>query len=102
MMIQSLGGRVISAKDGKEALENFEQHRAEIDLVFCDIRMPGLDGWQVLARLRKMDRALPVVFATAYDDAAISPEGHVEQPEAVLRKPYLLKDIQGVLDRFAK
>ncbi len=100
MMIQSLGGRVISAKDGKEALQQFERHRAEIDLVFCDIRMPGMDGWKVLEKLRKADRTIPVVFATAYDDAAVPPDGPVEQPEAVLRKPYLLKDIQDILDRF--
>lgn len=100
MMIQSLGGRVISACNGKEALQKFEQNRAAIDLVFCDIRMPGIDGWQVLTKLRKADPTLPVVFATAYDDAAVAPDGQTEQPDAILRKPYLLKDVQGVLERF--
>lgn len=102
MMIQSLGGRVISASDGKEALALFAQHHAEINLVFCDIRMPGMDGWTVLAHLRKADPALPVVFATAYDDAAVPPDGRADHPQAVLRKPYLLKDVQDVLERFAK
>ncbi len=102
MMIQSLGGRVISATNGKEALQQFDQHRAEIDLVFCDIRMPGIDGWQVLAKLRKADPTLPFVFATAYDDAAIAPDGYLGHPDALLRKPYLLKDVQGVLERFTK
>ncbi len=101
MMLQSLGARVISASNGKEALQKFEQHRAEIDLVFCDIRMPGIDGWQVLAKLRKADSTLPVVFATAYDDAAIIPDGYTGKPDAILRKPYLLKDVQGVLERFS-
>jgi len=102
MMIQSLGGRAISASNGKEALALFARHHAEINLVFCDIRMPGMDGWTVLAHLRKADPALPVVFATAYDDAAVPPDGHADQPEALLRKPYLLKDVQDVLERFAK
>jgi PAS domain S-box-containing protein len=101
MMIQSLGGRVISAGNGKEALQKFEQNRHAIDLVFCDIRMPYMDGWQVLAKLRKADPTLPVVFATAYDDAAVAPDGYIGKPDAILRKPYLIKDVQGLLIRFA-
>lgn len=100
MMIQSLGGRVISARNGKEALQKFEQNRHEIDLVFCDIRMPCMNGWQVLATLRKADPTLPVVFATGYDEAAVAPDGYPEKPDAILRKPYLLKELQGVVERF--
>ncbi len=55
------------AGDGVEALQAIEQSRP--DLVFLDVQMPGMDGFQVLRALRE---PLPqVVFATAWDEYAI-------------------------------
>jgi two-component system LytT family response regulator len=56
------------ATDGREALDAIVTHRP--DLVFLDIQMPELDGFQVVAALD--DDALPaIVFVTAYDAFAI-------------------------------
>ena len=55
------------AHDGLEALRIIEEQRPE--LVFLDVQMPGMDGFEVLKALRG---PLPyIVFATAYDDYAI-------------------------------
>jgi DNA-binding LytR/AlgR family response regulator len=55
------------ARDGLEALELIERERPA--LVFLDVQMPGMDGFEVLKALH---RPLPhVVFATAYDEYAI-------------------------------
>ena len=55
------------AADGVEALQRIEEERP--DLVFLDVQMPGMDGFEVLRALRA---PLPhVVFATAYDEYAI-------------------------------
>ena len=56
------------ATDGREALDAILDHRP--DLVFLDIQMPELDGFQVVAALD--DDVLPaIVFVTAYDAFAI-------------------------------
>jgi two-component system response regulator LytT len=55
------------ATDGVEALRMIEETRP--DLVFLDVQMPGMDGFEVLKALRTP--APQVVFATAYDDYAI-------------------------------
>ena len=61
----SLAGEAI---DGASALDAIVEHRP--DLVFLDIQMPELDGFQVIAALD--DDALPaIVFVTAYDEYAI-------------------------------
>jgi two-component system LytT family response regulator/two-component system response regulator LytT len=58
------------ASNGLEAVELVEQ--LEPDLLFLDIQMPGLDGFQVLRKLVRKDAPLPsVVFVTAYDRYAI-------------------------------
>jgi two-component system response regulator LytT len=55
------------AGDGVEALKRIEEERP--DLVFLDVQMPGMDGFEVLKALRT---PLPhVVFSTAYDEYAI-------------------------------
>ena len=54
--------------DGLEALESIEE--VEPDLVFLDIQMPGLDGFDVLQRLGA-EAAPGIIFVTAYDEYAI-------------------------------
>lgn len=54
--------------DARAALESIES--APPDLLFLDVQMPGMDGFQMLAQLRRS--ALPaVIFVTAYDDYAL-------------------------------
>lgn len=56
------GFGVETARDGVEALELFAQ--APADIVVTDLRMPRLDGFGLVARLRAMARTLPVVVVT--------------------------------------
>jgi len=58
------GYRVMHIGNGKEAVEQFEQH--EPDFVILDIKMPGKDGWSVLAELRERSN-VPVMMLTALD-----------------------------------
>lgn len=59
---------VAEASDGRAAVKAIE--RAEPDLLFLDIRMPGLDGFSVLESLR-VPRLPVVIFVTAYDRYAV-------------------------------
>ncbi|MDU0354858.1 LytTR family DNA-binding domain-containing protein [Paraglaciecola aquimarina] len=57
-------------KNGLEALDNIPTLNP--DLVFLDIQMPGLNGFQVLSKLREQAHSLPlIVFVTAFDSYAI-------------------------------
>ena len=63
------GYRVLGAGDGMDALEQIEG--GEIDLVLLDVMMPGLDGFEVLERVRETHspEELPVIMATAKDQS---------------------------------
>lgn len=60
------GYRVILASDGEEALKTVRKDRP--DLITLDIRMPGMDGIEVLGRIKEMKPDIPVIMSTAYGD----------------------------------
>ena len=60
------GYAVITASDGDEALRKIKSDKP--DLVTLDIRMPGMDGIEVLHRIREMDKEIPVIMSTAYGE----------------------------------
>ena len=61
------GYRVATAPDGEQAVAMF--HRERPDLVVLDVWLPKLDGWGVLARLREVDEAVPIIMLTASEDS---------------------------------
>jgi len=60
------GYRVITAADGEEALRKVRNENP--DLITLDIRMPGMDGIEVLHQIREMDKEIPVIMSTAYGE----------------------------------
>lgn len=60
------GYTVVLAEDGYEALEKFKSLRP--DLVTLDVKMPGIDGLEVLQRIREMDTTVPVLLLTAFGE----------------------------------
>jgi len=60
------GYQVDVAKDGAEALGKLQQARP--DLMTIDLRMPGMDGIELLSQVRALHRDLPIIISTAYGD----------------------------------
>jgi signal transduction histidine kinase len=88
-LLESLGRPVIAVASGEEALEQLA--RRDIALIVLDVSMPGLDGYQTLARIRQQDRwsDIPVVFVTAiYGDSAHEAEGYALGAVDYVAKPF--------------
>ncbi|HEX8495642.1 MAG TPA: response regulator, partial [Actinomycetales bacterium] len=62
-------GTVLTAGDATQALRQLEG--TDVDVVFCDIKMPGLDGLDLARVLARFSRRPQVVFVTAYDQHAV-------------------------------
>ena len=63
-------GEISTASSGPDALKMLQA--AEIDVVFCDIKMPGLDGIDLARVLSKFASPPQIVFVTAYDEHAVA------------------------------
>lgn len=66
--------------------------------VILDIHMPGLSGFDVLARLRESRATVPVVFITASDDAALADAALAAGGVRLLRKPFSNEALLSAVD----
>jgi len=64
--LEDEGFSVELAKDGEEALEKLPDFKP--NLITLDIKMPGMNGIEVLKRIREQDRELPIVLCSAYGE----------------------------------
>jgi signal transduction histidine kinase len=96
------GYQVIPAADGQEAVEEFERHRDRVAAVVLDLMMPRLSGRDVLRRLRAIDPAVRVVFASGYSDTQLS-EAEQASVQGFVNKPYrerdLVRAVRAALDK---
>ncbi len=92
------GYKVLKAASGEEALEVVEAERP--DAIVLDLRLPGIDGWEVLRRLADMGRfpSTPVVLLSAQVDAATAARAVNLGCHAHLAKPFNTAELSGVLD----
>ncbi|MBJ6724173.1 response regulator [Geomesophilobacter sediminis] len=95
--LDMFGYRVITAKDGREAVELYQQHN-QIDLVILDIIMPVLDGVQTYRAMMKMNPKAKIIFITGYAGGKLDLSGRFY----LLSKPFLptelLKVVRKALD----
>ena len=96
-------GRVLTAPNATEALRILHGNPSDgsapvrIDVVFLDIRMPGLDGLELARVLNAMADPPPVVFVTAHDDRAV--DAYEVGAVDYLLKPLRSERLAGALDR---
>jgi len=87
------GFEVTTASDGEEAINFLEEGRT-FDLLFTDIRMPGvIDGWQLAEKAKVAIPGLRVIYATGLNEAA----DRLDPNERYVRKPYSLNDLRRAL-----
>jgi CheY-like chemotaxis protein len=67
-MLTRYGYTVLTAVDGADALQVFEAHRDEIQVVIIDMIMPRMNGRETIARIRQQKPGLPIILTSGYTD----------------------------------
>jgi DNA-binding NtrC family response regulator len=83
------------ASDGDEALEQLRCNK--YDMVFTDLRMPKMDGFDLLRAIKSEHPGLPVVMVTGYSAAETRNEAMSEKADGFLNKPFKVNEIQSLL-----
>lgn len=93
------------AGDGEDAVERMIEHGEKFDAVVLDVMLPGMDGFAVVAALRKAKNYVPVLILTARGRAEDVLEGFAAGADDYLPKPFelpiFLARLQGLLRRSA-
>jgi len=87
-MLSSEGCQVVTAENGFEALSMVTRHRP--DMIFVDIMMPRLDGYQTTAIIKNNAefRSIPVIMLTSKDGLFDKARGRVVGSDLYLTKPF--------------
>jgi len=100
MVLESEGFKVVTYRDGAEALRGLTTDPT--DLAILDIKMPRMDGIELLQRLREKS-AMPVIFLTSKDDEVDELHGLRMGADDYIKKPFsqrlLLERVKTVLRR---
>jgi CheY-like chemotaxis protein len=87
---ERMGFTVLTAADGREAVEVYQARAAEIDLVLLDLSMPRMDGAEALAALRGLNPDVRVVLTSGYSREEVAARFAGLGLAGVLQKPFTM------------
>ncbi len=99
-MISPTNAGLVHAMDGKQAVEFFKNHKP--DLVFLDIRLPEMDGYEVLETIKKTNHKTPVIAQTAYAMPEDKAKSHTSGFDFHTTKPISMKKLYMILNAYLK
>jgi CheY-like chemotaxis protein len=99
-VLKTGGHKVVVLNDGGEAIDRF---RAEpFDLVFTDLAMPRVSGWQVAQAVKEIAPTVPVILVTGFGVELSAEERHAQGVDLVLVKPLRISEVLDVVARAAR
>jgi CheY-like chemotaxis protein len=92
--LKDAGYQILEAKSGREALQVWNEHRSQIDLLLTDMKMPeGVSGMELAEKMVAENPLLRVIFTSGYSDDMVSPEALARNHARFLPKPYAYAEL---------
>ena len=101
-LLKKEGCEVVTAVDGFEALSKIADHRP--DIIFVDIMMPRLDGYQTCALIKHNAsfKATPVIMLSSKDGLFDRARGRIVGSEQYLTKPFTKDELLGAIQNHVR
>jgi len=96
-MLERAGFTVVTAEDGAKGVEEFRKHLGKIVCVLLDLTMPHMDGQQTLGELRRMQRDIPVIISSGYNEQDVARQLVGRGATGFVQKPYQSGEIIAAL-----
>ncbi|MBD3274488.1 MAG: response regulator, partial [Candidatus Marinimicrobia bacterium] len=101
--LESHGLQVITARNGEDALDKFEERSDDIDLVITDVVMPKMSGPELIREMNKSNKGLPVIYISGYSDEMLIQIQQLDDLSDFVQKPFtiqaLLNKIMELLEK---
>jgi two-component system response regulator VanR len=89
------GHNVEMASDGSEGIEIFKKKK--FDLVFTDLGMPVMSGWEVAEKVKSINRKVPIALITGWNVSLDSSEMNDSGINLVIHKPFKMEQILNLV-----
>lgn len=100
LILEKKGYNVSTAEDGQEAIKKAEEDN--FDLIFMDVQMPILDGYEATKRLRNNGIKAPIIACTAGSQENEKEVALSFGMNGILSKPFTKEELEKVLDKYLK
>ena len=90
-MLQELSHNVVVAEGGRMALEKL--HAGHFDLVFTDLSMPEMDGWETAGEIRRHWPDINIILVTGYGKNTVPPNGDTNLVDGTIGKPFNFEQV---------
>jgi two-component system, cell cycle sensor histidine kinase and response regulator CckA len=101
-LLSEAGHRVLSAGNGRAALELAERHNGPIDMLVTDVVMPEMNGPDLAEQLSLKRPGLLVLYVSGYTDHALLDRGAVESAAGFLHKPFPPDALPGKVEELLR
>ncbi len=91
--LERMNFRTLVAHNGMEAIDVFNQHEDDIDLILLDYMMPLMNGKEVYLKIREKNQNIPIMLFTGVDDEEMISEFVQMGVSSVIKKPFSAFDI---------
>lgn len=102
LALRKKGYEVEDFSNGSDAIAHIQRFADEIDLVITDLKMPGVDGIEVLRETKKVDDELPVILVTAFGSVDSAVEAMKLGADDYLTKPIDLFEFRARVSKLIK
>jgi len=96
-ILEDKGYRVATARDGAEAIEMVKSRH--YDIIFLDVRLPGMDGVETFEQVKKIDPEATVIMMTGYTEEDLVKRALSEGAYTCIYKPFDMEKVIGLVEQ---
>jgi two-component system cell cycle sensor histidine kinase/response regulator CckA len=101
-VLEGEGFRVLTATDGRQAIEIYRNEKQNVSLVLSDMGLPGMGGWEVLRQLQEINPGVKVIVSSGFMDSKVRQDMIQSGAKDFIQKPYIPdKVIRQIRDSIA-
>lgn len=95
-MLEALNHKVVLAQSGQDAVQKLAA-AGDFDLVFTDLAMPEMDGWETAREIRKRRPEMRIVLVTGYGPGTVPPAGEETLVDGIIGKPFDFNQVSEII-----
>ena len=99
--LEAEGCEVVVADSGENALRLYDAGGGNFDVVFTDIGMPDMSGWELASEIRKRSEKIPLAIVSGWADAISCDARQAIKADWVVSKPFDISTIAGIAKEVA-